>query len=381
MLKLDCAPLRCGVSAMMFKPMCLACVLSLLAGCATRSEIHAPRDRIGALPFPGVFSLYAAANPNRVAPHQYRAWSARPFESEGDRGIVFTQRAGFLDIAHVRLAMDWSWYIAQVIQREASRASANLQPGGMPHDFDVSIPFEGSTMQIHVKASDYSDEHAATLAVAAAYRLLTWHEVATWYGYQTVPFVSERRSSFTVDDSMSHVVGIDVGHQLIHLTKDRAAYDRLAGELLTQKLAQLGATNEATTTRMCNAVEGTWWKGIEARLIDANAGLGSQAKRPLLPAVNTHQSFALGTPQTKADASLAGASPWYTIRVCGATVNNVRRVLLRDSIESDSDFERLINDVTRQMALARRGITIVTDDSVAMHEQAQRALAVIGVSW
>ncbi len=367
------------VTAAMF--MCLACVLALLTGCASRSGIQAPRDRVGALPFPGLFSLYAAVNPSRVAPHQYRAWTARPFESEGDRGIVFTQRAGFLDMAHVRLAMDWSWYIAQVIQSEADKASVNLKQGEMLQDFEVSIAYHDSTMQLRVKASEYSRQYAATLATAAAYRLLTWHEVATWYGYRTVPFVSERRSSFTVDDSMSHVVGIDLGHQLIHLTSDRATYDRLAGELLTQKLAELGAADEATTTRMCNAVEGTWWEGVEARLIDANAGLGSQHKRPLLPAANRLESFELGTPQAKADAALAGASPWYSIRVCGATANNVRRVLRRDCIESDEDFALLIDDVTRQMATARSGITIVTDESVARRVQAQRAVAVIGDSW
>src|SRR5690349_16968818 len=75
-----------------------------LVGCAGPAD--GPRDRLGALPFPGFFTLYSVADPARLGEHRYERTPRifRPDETE--RGIIYTARAGFLDIAHVRITID-----------------------------------------------------------------------------------------------------------------------------------------------------------------------------------------------------------------------------------------------------------------------------------
>lgn len=334
-------------------------------GCANNSRLQEPHFRLGALPFPGPLSLYAAADPASLAPHHYRGWTSRPFASEGDRGILYTEAAGFLDMAHVRLAMDWTWYISQLIRVEALRCAAVQSPAVNATALEVRIPFEGSEMLVRVASLDPTTEQAASIAAATAYRLLTWHEVATWYGYQKVPFISERGSTFTVDDTMSHVVGVNLGYELALLTTDRARYDQLAGELLTQNLADLGAADEATTTERCNAVRGVWWEGTSARLIDANVAFACGEKRPVLIGAANGASFTLGKPFPNVHPDVSSASSWYSLRPGSQTAHNVQRVLLQRTIDSDWQFELLIKDVTREISLARTGVIIVDDATVS----------------
>src|SRR5262249_12707791 len=82
------------------------------------ADEHTPRWRLGALPFPGPLSLYAAADATDLGMHRYTSWWERPFEEgEGARGIMYTCRAGFLDLAHLRDAVDWTRYLRDHVQR------------------------------------------------------------------------------------------------------------------------------------------------------------------------------------------------------------------------------------------------------------------------
>lgn len=323
-------------------------------GCAS-SSLPTPRARIGALPFPGITSLYAAADPEHVAPHFYRGRMSRPFEAEGDRGIVYTKRAGFLDIAHVRESMDWTWYIGQRIRNDIKL----MESSGS--DVCTSIQYEDSTIAIHVP-STASNELVDALAAHTAYRLLTWHEITTWFGKSAVPLVSERRSTFTVDDTASHVVGVVVGVQMLSSASTLDHYDRQAGQRLADMLTQLEAMSGSETSAMCRSVEGTWWQGTTPLMIDINVGLDEPRKHPIL--VHQHTGFEVGSALPALPALPEWIDNWFELQPCTQVTGNVREVLAKSVITSDDDLELLIQRVAQEIAQHRNGVVIINDEWV-----------------
>ena len=86
----------------------LVTCLLVAAGCAgTRHpDDDPPRDRIGSLPFPGAFTLYRIADPEKLGLHRYE-----PPARFGRRGRRpprhrLHNRAGFLDVGHMQITID-----------------------------------------------------------------------------------------------------------------------------------------------------------------------------------------------------------------------------------------------------------------------------------
>src|SRR5215212_6292895 len=101
--------------------------LSLVAGAGCASSAspvdEPPRDRMGSLPFPGTFTLYRIADADRLVQHRYERTPRLFREDEGKHGIVYTTRAGFLDVGHIRITVDTVRYCSNHI-REAIRAQS-----------------------------------------------------------------------------------------------------------------------------------------------------------------------------------------------------------------------------------------------------------------
>ena len=327
--------------------LCGACSLG---GCAS-SELASPKTRIGALPFPGVASLYAAADPKGVTPHRYEGGLRTAFAAEGDRGIIYTERAGFIDMAHLREAMDWTWYVARLLDASA------------PEDGERVVRFRHECVEATLRIPAGLDaEDRADVAAMAAYRLLTWHEVSTWYGYSLIAFVSEKRSTFTVDDTTSHVLGAGVGRELVETAPVAAAYDAAADEALERLMRDLGAMDPAATTRMCERVKESWWKAGNATLFDAHVALEGGLKRPLLVreggGIELGQGLGGASPRREGLASELG--DWWTLKVSGSAAREVERVLGRREVRGDAELARLVEDVAAQ--LASSGARVVRDD-------------------
>ncbi|MDB5298005.1 MAG: hypothetical protein JWO31_3988 [Phycisphaerales bacterium] len=226
-------------------------------GCGSADEI--PRDRLGALPFPGLLTLYSAGDPAHLGPHRYEHRPRLFGPDESERGIIYTVRAGFLDLAHVRIAIDWTRYCTRAVhQAIRSRQPAVTLPGPEGDTFHVTLNYPDA-----YAASDADDPGAALDPVAcrigqrAAYLMLTWHEIATWFGYRTVFFIDESPSAFTYDDSVSHLVGMRVAERAMG-DADRG-FDEAVTVALDAELRALGAVGPEQTDQAARAVEGVWW--------------------------------------------------------------------------------------------------------------------------
>lgn len=257
-----------------------AVLLLALSACATDDEL--PRSRLGALPFPGAFTLYEASGVSELGPHRYAPWLERPFErSEGARGIMYTCRAGFLDLAHVREAVDWTRY--------AWRQTRTLfQAGGGSHSFEHEDTRFVITVTLPPWWSDLApperdamiDEAALRGAQRIAYDVQTWHEIATWCGWRTLPMISEAGSAFTCDDTSSHLVGVLIAGRL--LREGDADFDRRAAAELRRGLDELGAVSSAMVDRAARAVEDVWWRDGVAVRRDLDTGVEDGFKVPWL---------------------------------------------------------------------------------------------------
>lgn len=247
-----------------------------------------PRSRVGALPFPGLFTLYSTADPQDLGQHG----SGGLFGGGGaDRGIIYTMEAGFVDIAHIRDTVDWTRYSARHVRDAIARGEQTLAlrmknltwfhlTFHYPSDWDE---LSGSERQALV------DELAIPIGQELAYLMMTWHEVLTWYGYRGTFFFDESGSAFTYDDILSHLVGITVAGEAMRRAgvEEGEAFDLAVTEVLDEAMRELGALPPEETNRAVAAVKGAWWNGGKPLQRQFDVGLDSGTLRPwLVPEVS-----------------------------------------------------------------------------------------------
>jgi len=119
-------------------------------------------------------------------------------------GIIYTRNGGFIDMGHLRDQADWTAYLYNLIIKNKGK------------QIDRGLGHEGGlkTLKIDVPIN-ISEADARQLAGKIAYDLSVWHEIATWYGASSIPFVPERFSSFSVEDAYSNLLGVTLGIRAI----------------------------------------------------------------------------------------------------------------------------------------------------------------------
>jgi hypothetical protein len=259
----------------------LALIVSLsaaMAGCAAGPP-DGPRNRIGALPFPGTFTLYRSVDPQDLGLHRFERTPRLFQRDEAESGIIYTTRAGFLDVAHLRVTIDTTRFCARQVR------SAILA-----HRDHVDLPTpDGSTFRItlhrEVLGRDPDDALIEELSIRVgqrlAYLMMTWHELITWFGYRLVVFIDDSASAFTYDDTMSHVIGIDVAGRALRDTES-PSFDEAVTDALLVELSALGAVSPAQTDEAAHAVEGWWWSHGRPLKRQLDVGFSEGAVRPWL---------------------------------------------------------------------------------------------------
>ena len=335
-------------------------------GCANNGARDGPRDRVGALPFPGAFTLYRPADPDDLGPHRYGR-TPRVFRTDESDGIVYTTRAGFLDLAHVRITVDSVRFCAERL-RAAVRERRN----------ELALPtIEGSTFIVTLRyppdwppcadGAVADDELAIRAGQRLGYLMMTWHELITWFGYRTVMFIDESPSAFTYDDTMSHVVGLRVAGRALRDSTPGRSFDAAVTIALRAELEELGAVPPAQTELAARAVHGVWWARGKPLKRHLEVGLADGFVRPwLVPGADAVPAMSLmpttapaaiepeGFPlPTLADVRGRDLSGFYTVRVDPVVpVGKRMRELLPDRptlFDVERDFPLLMQATRRQM--------------------------------
>lgn len=256
---------------------CAAAAL-LLTGC-----LHdRPRHRMGSLPFPGLLTNYKAADPERLGRHQYVhiRFEHGDLGSENG-GIVYTCRAGFLDLVHLRATVDWTWYSWKRLHEAIDQEVWSVHIAGPDLTWwRVQLhPPDGWEDWSRAERDAWTDEVSLRTAQRLGYLILTWHEIATWHGHRISLIIPEEESAFTYDDVMSHVVGIRVAERVIRAAPQD--YELAVTEALDDELAELQVISRDSAREAAELIEGQWWNGRLARR-HAGAGLEGGTVTPWL---------------------------------------------------------------------------------------------------
>ncbi len=254
-----------------------------LTGCS--SGPATPRMRLGSIPFPGPFTLYAVADPRDMGTHRYEGWlCAHDGPDEVARGILYTSRAGFLDLSHIRESIDIVKYAHDRIAERMLAGKAgtfSMEWADTRYEVDVRVPEWWSGVPEQERCT-LVEEAAIRQAQRFAVIVGAWHELGTWYGQETVPPFSEKDSAFTWDDPASHVVAAIVGGRA--LRDSCTPWNAAVTKALAEELTAFGVVDIDCEAKAVEQVHGRWWWSGTAIRRDLDVGLGTNIKVPWLVA-------------------------------------------------------------------------------------------------
>ena len=268
----------------------------------------APRLRMGSMPFDAWYSPLVLLGVGDLGTHRYRTgvWPSPPGDETG-RGILYGDRSGFLDLAHLRNAIDLTRFAYEPIDAALRRGDRTVTlMSAEPDVFHVHLA-DGSALQDR-------DRRAVARAVAArvAYLMTTWHEVATWHGYKGMGLITERPSAFSYDDAASHMVGVSAATDALRADPELKNFDREATAALRRELIGLEVAEPEAARPQAEAVAGRWYADQQPRLRVIHMGLADEPlwARTLSDADPARWSFASGQ-------RVAGrrVDDWYRARI------------------------------------------------------------------
>jgi len=189
---------------------------------------------------PGV-KLTETTSLEKIGPHHYLG------DASEENGIIYSRRGGFIDMAHLRDQSDWTAYLYSQMLENKKKGTLSMVLGreGGEKTLNVIIP------------SNFDNLDMIHLAGKIAYDLSVWHEIATWFGASTIPFVPERYSSFSIEDPYSNLLGVTIGMQAL---QSELPYEQAVTQTIKRYLKDLDAvSNEAETYLAMEAVRDIWW--------------------------------------------------------------------------------------------------------------------------
>jgi hypothetical protein len=171
-------------------------------------------------------------------------------------GLVYTCRGGFVDVAHVRDNADLTFYLAM-----------HLLPL-LPGPGVVTLEGDGAVRRIVLKKVPAELmqrlgrwEAAITLAQWAAFQISVWHEIVTFYDYESIKGFSEKVSAFSLEDLYSNAVGLRIAGGILRSQRvlSRREWDAQMDAWIAVALQRLGALPTDLGRRAMKAVDGRWW--------------------------------------------------------------------------------------------------------------------------
>lgn len=180
-----------------------------------------------------LFPIRGFIEPDDFGTHSY----GKPSAGEKN-GCIYTYRGGFIDFSHIRVAADWTVYLALKIISE---------------DSGFDLPPEAGTLHLQIKNTDQLTEtDILNLAQKIAFERLTWHEVASWYYHPPYHLISEQASAFTPEDQYSNFAGTEIGKRIaarIMKCDNSKPYSEIATEEIRNFISMLEPVSSKKETK------------------------------------------------------------------------------------------------------------------------------------
>lgn len=219
-----------------------------------------PRIRVGSLPFPS--PIYDRVPDRGTGEHHYlpdHRTEPPPGTPEVSRGTFYTKRGGFLDIGHIRKAIDWTAYIAWHTERALRAGQSTIDfRFTEPSLYRLTLTYPPFWKNLSAEEREkLIPELSIRIAQRVTYGSLTWHEILTWHGYTVTLVVPERPSAFSFDDVISHFVGIKVAGDAIR--DSSRPYNQAVTAALDREITALGRVSAETEALALDSVKHNWW--------------------------------------------------------------------------------------------------------------------------
>lgn len=232
----------------------LCCTMWIILGCtAVATSINAPRLRPS--PYFGSFSGMSYASLQDLGRHDYNSFLGE------NNSLVYTAKAGYIDMGHLRESADRTRYIFHVceenIQNSISEFSFEVVEPSVYH-VHVDYPDNWGQLSDHDK-NQIARDVAIDLGQHIAHLSTVWHEIVTWYGYASTGLLSEKASSFSWEDSYSDLLGTKLAAMV--LRENKQDYNDGMTRIINQELAKLDPQSVRTAKRATDIIKGKWFSG------------------------------------------------------------------------------------------------------------------------
>ncbi len=175
--------------------------------------------------------------------------------SKERNGLIYTRRGGFIDIAHVRDTADNTLYLFSRIYPQLGQEGRIF--------FSNELGLRRIQLNRFTPPADPARrfELAAWLAAHLAWQLAQWHEIAQWYGFESVPGFPEEISAFSPEDLYSNLLGARLAARVILQGEAGSlkAYNQAMDKALHAALNNLEAVDKKETEQRFRDVDGEWW--------------------------------------------------------------------------------------------------------------------------
>ncbi len=212
-----------------------------------------PRIRVGYLPTPTLGTVYSG--PEELGQHGYR-----PNLSERN-GLVYTCKAGHIDIGHSRKAADWTVFLAaktfQKMMKNESEFSFRLYE---PSQYFVHINYPENWKDMSREDKEHiAYEVSVGLGRYFAFVGATWHEIITWFGFKSKGLEPEHPSAFTWEETFSNLFGTHIA--ILALSDTQHTFNEAITLAFDRELRKLNAQPGNVSRHASGTTRGPWFTG------------------------------------------------------------------------------------------------------------------------
>jgi len=226
----------------------------LLLGAGGCRFSGAPRPRLGCYPTTTIGTKFL--NPEHLGSHRYR------FNLLEKNGIVYTCNAGHIDVTHLRIAADWTEYLAiksfKCLMQADNIFSFGLNADRSKYYVRIDYPENWAELPKEIK-EQVACEAAIKLGQYLAFTATTWHEILTWFGYKCIGVFPEYPSAFSWEDSFSNLLGTHIAAQAFQDIYHK--YDDAMTLAIEREFENLAVQPAQTAKYAAAKVRGKWFSG------------------------------------------------------------------------------------------------------------------------
>jgi len=320
-----------------------AIALVLGGGC----NINAPRVRLGVLPTPTLGIPFP--DPNKLGPHSYHF----SFFEKG--GIVYTCKAGHIDIDHVRGSADATRYLVgrtrETLMKGGEGFSFHLAMERSIHEIKFTYP-EGWGNLGQDEKERIADEISFKVGPYLAYNATVWHEILTWFGVHFGGFEPEFNSAFTWEDIYSNLIGTRLAVEALKDTSN--SYNEAMTLAINRELKKLGVQSSSTARYAAEKMRGKWFRGnifIDTLRKNIDIGLDGYVTPVLVPGICDSEPLSYPVPNLDV-LSKYGFLMQYKIRPREFEKGKILAVVYPNGkgkrIEPIKDFPKIMEFIKKQ---------------------------------